>query len=250
MTELLTTKEVEDLLSVDRTTVYRMLKDGRLTGIKVGSHWRFRREEIDNLIYLASESGLSEPNPSEILPMHCIQSIQDVFAQIAEVGAVVTDMDGEPVSKMSNPSNFCALIQKSPSGRQACLNSWKKLAEDRSPNPVFQPCHAGLQYARDFIQVKNEPQAMIVAGQFMLDHSETNQLNQRIHRLAEEHGIEREKLEEAAAELQMLDDRKQNKIAHWISEVAKTFGDIGTERAEMIRRLRVISEMSNIDVID
>ncbi len=29
MNDLLTVKEVQDILSVDRTTVYRMLKDGR-----------------------------------------------------------------------------------------------------------------------------------------------------------------------------------------------------------------------------
>ena len=37
MPNLLTAKEVQELLSVDRTTIYRMLKDGRLKGVKVGN---------------------------------------------------------------------------------------------------------------------------------------------------------------------------------------------------------------------
>lgn len=34
MSEFLTARQVQKLLSIDRTTIYRMLKDGRLNGIK------------------------------------------------------------------------------------------------------------------------------------------------------------------------------------------------------------------------
>src|SRR4051794_39030975 len=49
MSELLTVKEVQDLLKIDRITVYRMLRNGRLTGVKIGHQWRFSRSEIDSL---------------------------------------------------------------------------------------------------------------------------------------------------------------------------------------------------------
>ena len=51
MEELLTTKQVLDILQVDRTTIYRMLKDGRLSGVKVGQQWRFPRSEVEDLLY-------------------------------------------------------------------------------------------------------------------------------------------------------------------------------------------------------
>ena len=47
MAELPTTKQLQDLLKIDRTTIYRMLGDGRLAGVKVGNQWRFPKEEID-----------------------------------------------------------------------------------------------------------------------------------------------------------------------------------------------------------
>ncbi|MBK8935555.1 MAG: helix-turn-helix domain-containing protein [Chloroflexi bacterium] len=44
MTELLTTKQVQDRLQVDRTTIYRMLKDGRCKASKLANNgvspWR------------------------------------------------------------------------------------------------------------------------------------------------------------------------------------------------------------------
>ena len=56
---LLTAKQVQELLHVDRTTIYRMLKDGRLTGIKVGQHWRFSEQEVDDLVSGAANMRLS-----------------------------------------------------------------------------------------------------------------------------------------------------------------------------------------------
>ncbi|MFL7812051.1 MAG: PocR ligand-binding domain-containing protein [Anaerolineales bacterium] len=246
MTELLTAKQVQKLLNVDRTTIYRMLKDGRLEGIKVGSHWRFRQEEIDKLLSLTHDAEVVDSAPTEILPLHCIQSIQNVFSQIAEVGAVVTDMEGQPLSEMSHCSRFCELIQDSPAGHQACLDSWKELAQERDTRPIFHSCHAGLRYARGFIMVEDKPSAMIVAGQFYLNQPDPEERDREISRLAEEYGIDRAELLKAAADLPVLDERKQAKIATWIAEVAETFGDISTERAEMLRRLKVISEMSSI----
>ena len=43
MDVLLTTREVLDMLKVDRITIYRMLQDGRIKGVKIGQQWRFAR---------------------------------------------------------------------------------------------------------------------------------------------------------------------------------------------------------------
>jgi excisionase family DNA binding protein len=250
MTELLTTKQVQELLQVDRTTIYRMLNDGRLTGIKIHSHWRFRRQEIENLLSSASQSETAGSSPSDVLPLHCIQSIQNVFSQIAEVGSIVTDMDGQPVSKISHCSRFCSLIQKSPSGYQACVDSWKRLAQYPEKQPVFLPCHAGLQYARGFININKTPTAMIVAGQFFLHPPDPAELDLHLRSLSARHGIDYHELSRAAHNIAHLDEKKQSQIGTWMLEVAKVFGEIGSERAEMLRRLRVISEMSNMDFAD
>lgn len=251
MTELLTSKQVQDLLQVDRTTVYRMLKDGRLTGIKVGSQWRFRRQEIDELLTLAStpeEETTNAPSPSEVLPVHCVQSIQNVFAQIAEVGAVTTDMKGAPLTEISHCSQFCQLIQDSPSGRKACMQSWQQLVENPDKDPEFAPCHAGLQYARGYIEVENAPIAMIVAGQFYVQPSDETEEAIRLKRLAAVHGIDHRKLSEAALDIPVINERMETKIGIWMKEVANTFGDIGSQRADMLNRLRVISDISNLEL--
>jgi excisionase family DNA binding protein len=50
MTDLLTTRQVQEILKVDRITIYRMLQDGRLKGVKIGQQWRFARREVERLL--------------------------------------------------------------------------------------------------------------------------------------------------------------------------------------------------------
>jgi excisionase family DNA binding protein len=46
-TGVLTVREVAEYLRVHQTTVYRLLKEQKLPGFRVGSDWRFNREMID-----------------------------------------------------------------------------------------------------------------------------------------------------------------------------------------------------------
>ena len=102
MHDLLTTQQMEDLLMVDRTTIYRMAKRGDLPAIRVGNQWRFPREEID--AWMAKRSGRAlagapgvgsgkkhptsrqavqsgdESPPVEMFPLECVQMIQDTYA--------------------------------------------------------------------------------------------------------------------------------------------------------------------------
>jgi excisionase family DNA binding protein len=42
----LTVAELSEYLHIHRTTIYRMLREGRLPGFRVGSDWRFSLEAI------------------------------------------------------------------------------------------------------------------------------------------------------------------------------------------------------------
>jgi len=44
---LLTLEQVAEYLNVDKITVYRLLTQKRLPGIKVGGQWRFKKEVLE-----------------------------------------------------------------------------------------------------------------------------------------------------------------------------------------------------------
>jgi len=48
--ELLTIKEIGGLLRVHPSTIYKLTKKGKIPSFRVGSDWRFRRDEIERWI--------------------------------------------------------------------------------------------------------------------------------------------------------------------------------------------------------
>jgi excisionase family DNA binding protein len=45
--ELLTIKEICDLLQVHQSTIYKMVRQGKIPSFRVGSDWRFRKDLIE-----------------------------------------------------------------------------------------------------------------------------------------------------------------------------------------------------------
>ncbi|NPV55422.1 MAG: helix-turn-helix domain-containing protein [Anaerolineae bacterium] len=249
MDTLLTAKQVQELLNVDRTTIYRMLKDGRLAGVKVGQHWRFRAHEVEELMQGGSASRMeSDRVDVSVLPLHCMQPVQDVFGEIAEVGSVTTNTNGEPLTRISNCSDFCKLIMGSAEGRAACMSAWRSLVERRQAVTEFVTCHAGLQYASAPIEVQGELVAILVAGQFFTSQPDPEEEAQRIQTLAKKFDVDPQLLAQAAGHLSVLDERKVSQIGQWLQRVALTFNQISSERAGLMHRLRQIAEMSDIEL--
>lgn len=244
MAELLTTQQLMNLLKVDRTTIYRMLKNGQLSGVKVGNQWRFSREDVDNFL---SGNTSGEPSarelspPIPVIPLGCVQVIQNVFAEVAGVGSVTTAPSGEPLTEISNCSRFCHLILDSESGRRACIASWRKLADQSRRKPEFIPCHAGLQYARACIEVNDSLEGMLIAGQFYASPPDPAEERERVHQLARQHTIDEEALASTIKELPVLEPRMLERISGWLESVAKTFEQISCERANLMGRLQVIA---------
>lgn len=49
--KLLTPQEVASYLDVDRETVRRWLREGKLHGVKAGQVWRVRQQDLDRFLF-------------------------------------------------------------------------------------------------------------------------------------------------------------------------------------------------------
>src|SRR3972149_2188107 len=101
MTDLLTTRQVQDILKVDRITIYRMLQDGRLRGVKVGSQWRFTSTEVERLLSGQSQINEVATDSAAVFPVHCVQTIQNLLSGVSLMSALVLDANGDPVTEFS-----------------------------------------------------------------------------------------------------------------------------------------------------
>jgi excisionase family DNA binding protein len=45
--DVLTIGELSDYLKISKSTLYKLVREGRVPCQKVGRHWRFRKEAID-----------------------------------------------------------------------------------------------------------------------------------------------------------------------------------------------------------
>ncbi len=250
MSELLTTKQLQELLKIDRITVYRMLNDGRLKGVKVGNQWRFSQAEIDRLLgderAEEDEAPAGEDSLSDF-PTSCVQDVQEIFAGIIGIGAITVTLHGEPLTQSTYSNPFCKLIQSSPSGLQACQASWRKIALHTTGAPPFQICHAGLCYKRSIINLENDqPAAWLVAGQFYISSPDREKEKMRLQELADKHNLPQSQLKDAALKIPVLSRHQQKQVQEWTPKVASTIHSVLCERADLMNRLQRIAEISTV----
>lgn len=248
MSQLLTTKQIQDLLKVDRVTVYRMLNDGRLKGVKVGNQWRFPQVEIDRLLGGETEKSSDEDveEPINDFPIDCVQRLQEIFAGILGIGAVTVTLKGVPLTDVHYSNPFCKLMLNHPTARLACKASWRKIAMHSTGEPAFQTCHAGLSYMRAMIHLGEKPVGWLISGQFYTNDQEPDKEKERLEYLAGRYDIPLNQLTAAASKIPVLKRGQQEQVQEWTPKVANTVDSFLCERSEIMDRLQRIAELSNV----
>jgi excisionase family DNA binding protein len=155
---LLTTRQVEDRLHVDSSTLYRMASDGRLTAVKVGRQWRFPAAAVEALLASGSPSAPTPP------PDSTVQAVLDVCASLLGVMMVATDMAGRPVSAVANPCPWFAQRADDETTLMACTREWQVMADDLDFAPHFQLGTLGFECARVFVRSGSELVGMVLVG--------------------------------------------------------------------------------------
>ena len=248
MTEWLTARQVQDILKIDRVTIYRMLNDGRIKGIKIGQQWRFAQSEVNRLLGMEVEERSESSSDAAIqdFPVDCAQNVQEIYAGILGIGSLMTNLAGEPLTSIHYASPFCKLIQSTPAGKEACQASWRKITKRGSANQPFQVCHAGLSYVRAPIDYENQTAAWLISGQFYLTRPDPSENNTDLERLAGEYGIPADALQEAARKIPVLKPDQRDQVQEWTPKVAETIESFLCERAELMNRLQQIAALSAV----
>jgi len=247
--ELLTTRQVQEYLKVDRITVYRMLDDGRIKGVKVGNQWRFPRSEIYRLlgkVETAESTTSTHAIQAADFPVDCVEKLQGLFAGILGVGAVTINLEGslltEPV--FSNP--FCEKMLANPETRKACQQSWRRIAQKQTGGMGFQKCHAGLSYLRASVRMDGQAVAWMVTGQFYTSTHSAEKRAALIREIAERYDLDLEQLEKDALEIPVLKHAQRVLVQTWSPKVAETVQSMLCERSDLVTRLEKIAEISAI----
>jgi excisionase family DNA binding protein len=252
MDDLLTSRQVQEILKVDRITVYRMLHDGRLKGVKIGQQWRFLASDVERMVKInppAEVAGFSSPDGG--FPVHCVQTIQDLFAEISQISALVVDMQGRPLTEISHPTSFCRLLLTTSSGKNSCLASWQAFARDSAvvngtPGARFFTCQAGLQYIGAPIFDKENQVGLFLAGQFYWQAPDLREESERLRRLVSLSDLPLADLQAAAREVPVIDPAQHARVESWPFLAARAIQSILHERMCFVERLQQIADLTQI----
>ncbi len=243
---LMSVRELQNFLQLDRTTIYSLLKSNQLPGFKVGGQWRFSQQDIDLWLQEQKIGQAVSPSPSSsVLPLYYIQSIQDIFAEALRVGSIVTHLNGEPLTQISNSCDFCDLILSTPQGFQRCADSWRSLAAHPEPQPELCECHAGLLYSCARIEVENQFVAMAFAGQIGID-GQLAKPSSKIDQVAATCGLDPARLHGRLSSVRSLTGKDADRLMDLLDRLGAILSRIGQERFVLLRKLNHIAEITSL----
>ncbi len=253
---LLTTRELQEHLQLDRVTIYRMVKEGELPALRVGGQWRFSAEAIDR--WLAGQQGepaprlnMREPAPDlenleldDLIDVATLQAIQNQFAQLVGVAAFITDLEGQPFAACSRCSRFCQIIHSRPEGMAACQESWRSIALLDTEDAAIHICHAGIQYASAPVSVGRLRFGLVTAGQFFTEPPDPDIFRQRALATGARLGVSGEALSRAVDSLTILSHDQAMQITNLLQTIANAISSIGYQSYQARQTLARIAELT------
>jgi excisionase family DNA binding protein len=253
MANFLTTKQMQEILQVDRTTIYRMAESHRIPAFKVGNQWRFPRQQVETWlktqspIVVQEEEMVSSPSQSDVrrlLPVECVQQIQDTFADALGVMILVTDLQGQPLTRPSNPCGFFMAAESSPLARRRCVELWGHLAQSPGMQPTFVESHTGLLCARALIRVGSELRAMLVVGGIAPQQWPPDEAH--IQQIARSLDLSPDLVHRHIHEVFVIEPEAQARILTFVQRIADIIAHILNERSTLFTKLENIAELTKV----
>ncbi len=212
--QYLTASDVTRLLRIDKSTVYRMAEDGRLPGIKVGRQWRFPADEVERVL------GIDLGSQHETaIDVEQAERLTSLFADLYGVMAVVTDLDGRPLTPVINASDYFAVLSENPVVVDTCITEWRSHATDQDFQPTLRPSRFGFQCARAFIRRGFELVGMVIAGGIAAE--EWPPAPDALEELAAAGGVEPARLAAAATSVPKLDEPATSSMLDALTVLAR-----------------------------
>ncbi|MCP4360230.1 MAG: helix-turn-helix domain-containing protein [Chloroflexi bacterium] len=253
MPEMLTAKDVQSLLQVDRSTVYRMAEAQRLPAVKVGRQWRFPADQIQNwlvkqanplaLMPDVTENSRVSPLPLiEELPLTCVQLIQDTFADSMGIMMIMADMNGRPVTEVSNS---CGLFSATmPQAMDKCTQQWQQMATTIDLEPKYIVSHLQLLCTRGLIRQGTQLRGMVFAGGIAPQNWPPTP--ETIQKIAADLSVPTAVVADHITEVYYLDSDQQNHILSLVQRVADIVSHILNERRQLLSKLEAIADLTTV----
>lgn len=161
----------------------------------------------------------NKENLSEYLDIEFFQTIQDKLAFEFGIGSIITDINGKPLTKQSNFSDFCSkCIRGTELGFKRCMecDSYGGNKAKEIKKPIIYKCHAGLIDFASPIIIKGEIVGCFLCGQILSEKPDENKFKE----IARELNIDEEKYITALKKVRIIPYENIEYAANFLYELS------------------------------
>jgi excisionase family DNA binding protein len=247
MATLLTTKDLQELINVDKSTIYRMAEDGRLPAVKVGRQWRFPADQVAELLGGAvttttAAAPAQASNLAALLVPETAQAVVELVSDLFGIMAVITDMAGQPITEVANPNGLFNSIQDVPGAVERCAQGWRQLGDDGGLESRFKPSHLGFLCTRTFIRVGHELVGMLIVGGITPKEWPPN--DEFLANVATELNVPLTTLAAHVNETYYVDEARQQWILGLLPRISDLISRLAAARNQLLDKLDAIAALA------
>jgi excisionase family DNA binding protein len=245
----LTTRDLQDLIRVDKSTIYRMAEDGRIPAVKIGRQWRFPESEVRLMLGHIAAPVTSPVGRSlhSLLDPTAVQVIADLAGEVLGAMVVVTAMDGHPLSDVANPCGYFTAVAAEPDVLPRCVTTWAQYGSAPDLVPSFRESHFGFLCARSFIRVGNELLGMVIVGGIAPDVWPLG--DEAIAATADRLGVDSEVVADHIHEVFHLDRAEKARVLDLLPRFGILISHLAGSASSLVGRLDAIASLAG-DTVD
>ncbi|MFQ5401786.1 MAG: PocR ligand-binding domain-containing protein [Anaerolineae bacterium] len=167
-----------------------------------------------------------------------------MFAELLGVMIVVTDIEGRPINRPTNPYGLYTTVSQQPGAMAQFIQSWRGLATAVDLTPTFRPGHLGLLCARSLIAVGTELKGMVITGCVAPDDwpppSETTAA------ISNRFEMSIEDFSNHLHEVYRLDQTQKNRVLSTLPKISTLIAHIVEDRKQLVDRLETIATLGQL----
>lgn len=182
---------------------------------------------------------------TDLIGTDMLQKMQDSFAKMTGLAALTTDVDGKPVTKGSNFTDYCMkYTRKSKLGCERCEKCDKFGAETTMKNgvPTTYRCHSGLIDFAAPIMAGGQLVGCFIGGQVLTEKPD----KEYIKSVADEIGVDFEKYWEALEKVPIMEREQIDSASEFLFTTAGVLSDIAYGKYMALEAKKEVERAANL----
>ncbi|HWR42194.1 PocR ligand-binding domain-containing protein [Sporomusa sp.] len=185
--------------------------------------------------------NLNTVNLQDIIDVEFLQSFQDNFAESLGLASITVDINGNPVTKPSNFTEFCMEHTRgSKTGLTRCMECDRKGGEEsaRTGKPAIYECHAGLVDFGTPIMLEGRQIGSILGGQVLTSPPDEDYYR----KVAQEISVDPDEYIKALRKIKQLPRKSVEAAANVLYLVANTLSKVWYQQYKLKHMAGVIND--------